>query len=352
LRDADADNADATVRAAKAIAEQIAGLCGRVDGWTPGLISSTPERIRYEGWAIQKVMTKPGNGETTERWIAIVPEGPDVELGCVDDAYGELRFEDHRYLFAVEGDPLVATEITLHGPTERPKLVLYDACSAPGATGGGGTMQANPHQSPNPKVQAVVDGFERMVCRGALGVAALIPLSFCGGVGAFVYGGLVADAPVFVHHDGVGEVTVWVDGEAVAHLAEAGGTLLYVPRGDRVVEVTGARERRWVLDGANGLDEWLLPTNPDLCFAVVDVGRAQRGAGDVDCAALDATRVTCIYRRFPKRELGSFPIFAAKDLPAPGSRRLNTVWLAVPCHELHDVDSAVLLAEHLGCAAR
>ncbi len=175
-----------------------------------------------------------------------------------------------------------------------------------------------------------------------------MPLSMCAGVGVFLYGLFIADAPLYLHHDGVGVVTVSIDGQVVALLQEEGVRRLSMERGDRVVELAGARSARWELEGVAGLDEWLVVTNPDLCFAVVDVGPALRGAGDVSCDALDRTRVTCIYRRFPKRDVGG-PIFDAADLPAPEARRLHTMWLAAPCSDIGELEAAELLADHLGC---
>jgi hypothetical protein len=213
--------------------------------------------------------------------------------------------------------------------------------------------------SPGGAVTLYAEEFEAAIERGrergrrtvtfmGVGLAFLLLGSLCMGFGVFAWLGLVADARLYLHHDDAGPITVLVDGEVVAEVDGPGATLLYLVRGDRVVEVMGARRGRWELEGVTGLDEWLIRTSPDTCFVVVDVSNALYGSEDGDCDDLDSARIMCIYRKFPRRDVGS-PTFRSQDLPERQSSSLATLTLPVPCGELDEVQASTVLADHLGC---
>lgn len=181
------------------------------------------------------------------------------------------------------------------------------------------------------------------------GIAVLVALSLPVGCMGALWLGLVADSTLYIHHDGRGPVTVVLDGQEVATLDDAGVTWLELPRGDHELVLRGRDgAQTFELDGVSGLDEWMVRTNPNTCFAVVDVTRVMYGTDD-PCDHLDRARITCFHRDFPKRELGSHPAFRVDDLPAQ-SGRMETLWLDFPCNGPSAKPTAQeLLAEELGC---
>ncbi|MCB9742113.1 MAG: hypothetical protein H6741_00600 [Alphaproteobacteria bacterium] len=189
----------------------------------------------------------------------------------------------------------------------------------------------------------------------ALAMAGLMALSFVGGVLVFLYLGLFAEPSFYVHHLGPQPATVLVDGVLLAELPGTGVTEIKVPRGEHELEILVGEERqRWHLERVNGLDDQLLPTDPDTCFAVVDVSWALYGqrARHPDAGLCDAdfsqARITCTYEGFPM-EVGG-PRFTLDALPEQRSlSTLVTLTLPVPCAELDLIDASALLRAAVGC---
>lgn len=189
------------------------------------------------------------------------------------------------------------------------------------------------------------------------GMAGLMALSFFGGLLVFLYLGLFAEPTFYVHHVGDQPATVLVDGELLAELPGTGVTELKLPRGEHQLDIIVGEERQsWHLERVNGLDDQLLPTDPDTCFAVVDVSWAlyeqssffSDDSGALCGADFDQARVTCVYEGFPM-EVGG-PRFTLSELPEQRSMStLVTLTLALPCAEVDAIDASALLRAAAGC---
>jgi hypothetical protein len=148
-----------------------------------------------------------------------------------------------------------------------------------------------------------------------------------------------------------------VDGVEVARLDAPGVYPVKVPGGDHTVVLRGASdEQRFSLSRTSGLDEHLLPTDPDVCFVDLEVSAAlyQPGvpffaaSGTACGGALDLARRVSVYDQFPVEVRD--PHFHADELPT--TIDLGTgVFLLVPvaCAEAADARPEELLRRALGC---
>jgi len=193
----------------------------------------------------------------------------------------------------------------------------------------------------------------RVVRLVLLGFVGLMACSMCGGVLYAVGKGVFGKATIFVFHEGSESVEVWVDGALDTHITAPGITEVRLDRGDHRLELRGSQEQAWELPGMNGLDDYLVPTDPQTCFAVIDVTFAlyEAGAPDGDLCQEDMRSADIIdtYRTFP-REVGR-PTFEVEDLPdriSSGTAVFLT--LPLPCDAPDEPAGEELLRAHLGCS--
>lgn len=188
------------------------------------------------------------------------------------------------------------------------------------------------------------------------GLPLLLGLSCLGGVVAYAYLGLFADATVHVHH-GVGGALIYVDGERVASLSSPEVRAIVVPRGahDLRVEREGEPAQEWRRD-FTGFDHLLVSTAPDVCFAQVNVSRALYGPegrpapracsfGPEDLDVYWVCTETPCEIGASKARLSDLPESVEGTSPV-------TVMVPIACAEADHVDAVAALGRLLGCAPR
>ncbi|MDP2306204.1 MAG: hypothetical protein Q8P18_09280 [Pseudomonadota bacterium] len=196
-----------------------------------------------------------------------------------------------------------------------------------------------------------------MSCLVPLGCGALF-LPALLSIGAWaVFQGLSGNTTIYLYHSDNEAMSVDVDGVEVARLTVPGAYPVRVAGGDHALVLRGARgEQRFSLLRTSGLDEHLLPTDPDICFVDLDVSGALYkpgipflpASGTACAGALDLARRVSVYDRFPV-EVES-PHFRVDELPT--TIDLGTpVFLLVPvaCAEATSARPGELLRRALGC---
>ena len=212
-----------------------------------------------------------------------------------------------------------------------------------------------------PKEQAKADKAQAVTTRVISWGVGCFAVLLCGSVpcgGAFAIGlALFGSADISIHHDGRESIEVWVDGAPHSVVEQAGVSVVGLERGDHHIALHSSQGiQDFDLPRMTGLDDILIPTNPETCFAVLNVSYALYGSSgpfsdpEGDICALDPETVDWIstISEFPAWEANN----AYDESELPESIDLGTpVFIALPfaCAEEDALNVAELLLAHLGC---
>lgn len=207
-----------------------------------------------------------------------------------------------------------------------------------------------PNATPE-EIEAAATEMGRRVGRWiVIGFVILMGASCVGGGVVAIWMAVFGEASIYLYHQSSEPIEVWVDGALDTAITSAGVTVVRLSRGDHQMEIRGATKQAWDLPGMNGLDDYLIPTDPETCFAVVDVTYAlyEYSEPEVDICKmdLDDARIIDTYRGFPM-EVGG-PKFTVDELPERSSS-VEFLTLPVRCDVIEAASGGALLRRHLGC---